>query len=115
MDIVEKLRDAGDHARFEPSLHHKAADEIEWLREALRFGEVINDSLIKNLRDLAWQKFENTDLSVADKAADEIERLRKLNGKIIESFRVNMMRLCQEYSHEEFDKLIASLQQKDIK
>ena len=36
MDIVERLRDTGDHARFEPSLHHEAADEIERLREALQ-------------------------------------------------------------------------------
>jgi hypothetical protein len=36
MDIVERLREAGDHASFDPHLHHKAADEIEWLREALR-------------------------------------------------------------------------------
>ena len=36
MDIVERLRDAGDHAFFDPHLHHKAADEIERLREALK-------------------------------------------------------------------------------
>ena len=33
MDIVERLRDLGDHASFEPHMHHKAADEIERLRE----------------------------------------------------------------------------------
>jgi hypothetical protein len=33
MDIVERLREAGDHASFDPHLHHKAADEIERLRE----------------------------------------------------------------------------------
>jgi hypothetical protein len=36
MDIVEKLRDTGDHARFEPSLYHEAADEIERLRDRER-------------------------------------------------------------------------------
>jgi len=36
MDIVEKLRHAGDHASYLPHLHHEAADKIEWLREALR-------------------------------------------------------------------------------
>lgn len=33
MDIVERLRDLGDHASFEPHMHHEAADEIERLRE----------------------------------------------------------------------------------
>ena len=32
-DLIVKLRDAGDHATFEPSLYHEAADEIERLRE----------------------------------------------------------------------------------
>jgi hypothetical protein len=32
-DLVVKLRDAGDHATFEPSLYHEAADEIKRLRE----------------------------------------------------------------------------------
>ena len=36
MDIVEKLRHAGDHASYLPHLHHEAADEIERLREALK-------------------------------------------------------------------------------
>jgi len=35
----------------------------------------MTDSLIKNLRDLAT--FAHADLSVADEAADEIERLRE--------------------------------------
>jgi hypothetical protein len=32
-DLIVKLREAGDHAPFEPSLYHEAADEIERLRE----------------------------------------------------------------------------------
>jgi hypothetical protein len=32
-DIVDWLRDLGDRAAFEPSAHHKAADEIERLWE----------------------------------------------------------------------------------
>ena len=32
-DIVERLRDLGDHASFEPHMHHEAADEIERLRQ----------------------------------------------------------------------------------
>lgn len=41
------------------------------------------------------------------KAADEIERLRNNQSILITSFRINMMRLCPDYSHEEFDKDIA--------
>ena len=37
----------------------------------------------------------------------EIERLRNNQSIIITSFRINMMRLCPDYSHEEFDKDIA--------
>jgi hypothetical protein len=42
-------------------------------------------------------------------AANEIERLRNNQSTLITSFRVNMMRLCPEYSHEEFDKDIAAM------
>jgi hypothetical protein len=38
-----------------------------------------------------------------------IERLRNNQSILITSFRVNMMRLCPEYSHEEFDKDIAAM------
>jgi hypothetical protein len=40
-------------------------------------------------------------------AIDEIERYRENQSILITSFRINMMRLCPEYSHEEFDKDIA--------
>ena len=40
-------------------------------------------------------------------AADEIEKLRNNQSILITSFRINMMPLCPEYSHEEFDKDIA--------
>ena len=40
-------------------------------------------------------------------ATDEIERLRNNQSILITSFRINMMRLCPDYSHEEFDKDIA--------
>ena len=42
-------------------------------------------------------------------AADEIEKLRNNQSILITSFRINMMRLCPEYSHEEFDKDIADM------
>ena len=49
MDIVERLRDTGDHARFEPYLHHEAADEIERLREALREIEYLDRPQVRGL------------------------------------------------------------------
>lgn len=42
-------------------------------------------------------------------AADEIEKLRNNQSILITSFRINMMRLCPEYLHEEFDKDIAAM------
>lgn len=42
-------------------------------------------------------------------AADEIERLRNNQSILITSFRINMMRLRPDYSHEEFDKDIAAM------
>ena len=40
-------------------------------------------------------------------AADAIKRLRNNQSILITSFRINMMRLRPDYSHEEFDKDIA--------
>ena len=35
-DLVKQLRWLGDHASFEPHMHHTAADRIEKLEAALR-------------------------------------------------------------------------------
>ena len=34
-DLVKRLRDLGDHAAFEPHMHHTAADRIEELEAKL--------------------------------------------------------------------------------
>ena len=34
-DLVKRLRDLGDHAPFEPHMHHTAADRIEELEAKL--------------------------------------------------------------------------------
>jgi hypothetical protein len=34
-DLVKRLRDLGDHAAFEPHMHHTAADHIEKLEAKL--------------------------------------------------------------------------------
>jgi len=44
-----------------------------------------------------------------NKLKTEIERLRNNQSILITSFRINMMRLFPEYSHEEFDKDIAAM------
>jgi hypothetical protein len=41
--------------------------------------------------------------------ASEIEQLRNNQSILITSFRVNMMRLRPDYSHEEFNKDIAAM------
>ena len=35
-DFVERLRDLGDRAAFEPHMHHEAADRIKELEAALK-------------------------------------------------------------------------------
>lgn len=83
MDIVERLRDTtGIHE----DLIYEAADMIERVR--------ICDAY--NAKSVAW-------------ANVEITRLQKNQSILITSFRINMMRLCPEYSHEEFDKDIAAM------
>ena len=47
--------------------------------------------------------------TVSAKFADEIKQLRNNQSILITSFRINMMRLCPDYSHEEFDKDIADM------
>ena len=44
-----------------------------------------------------------------NKLKTENEQLRNSQSILITSFRINMMRLCPEYSHEEFDKDIAAM------
>jgi hypothetical protein len=41
----------------------------------------------------------------------EIERLQRVQGTLIAAFRINMMRLSPEFSHEEFDKSIAEFKE----
>jgi hypothetical protein len=38
-DLVKRLRDLGDHAAFEPHMHHTAADRIEELEAKLDLSE----------------------------------------------------------------------------
>ena len=43
-DLVKRLRDLGDHAAFEPHMHHTAADRIEELeREVVRWHGLFDE------------------------------------------------------------------------
>jgi hypothetical protein len=41
----------------------------------------------------------------------KIERLESIQGRLIGTFRVNMMRLSPEYNHKGFDEVIAALKE----
>lgn len=76
-DLVKRLRDLGDHASFEPHIHHTAADRIEELEAKLAKVEV--------LMSAGFAEYE-----------------RRLS-KVKEAFRRNMMQ-APAYTHEQFDK-----------
>ena len=44
-DLVKRLRDLGDHASFEPHMHHTAADRIEELEAVLQEVEAWVDDV----------------------------------------------------------------------
>ena len=112
-DIVKRLRDwcedphdvsMGELAEYS----HKTADEIERLQDeiynlklAVAGGEDAPGlANLVGLEDvIMWRKL----------WTDEIERLRGDKSVLITSFRINMMRLCPDYSHDEFDKDIAAM------
>jgi hypothetical protein len=66
-------------------------------------GDTIDD-LIFELE----KQIKNTSNAFSD-ARKQIAQLRNNQSILITSFRINMMRLCPEYSHEEFDKDIAAM------
>jgi len=66
-------------------------------------GDTIDD-LIFELE----KQIRNTSNAFSD-ARKQIDRLCNNQSILITSFRVNMMRLCPEYSHEEFNKDIAAM------
>tara|TARA_R110002126_G_scaffold175226_1_gene323881 strand:+ start:332 stop:568 length:237 start_codon:yes stop_codon:yes gene_type:complete len=71
--------------------------------------------IVERLRKNCTCNFESTPCGAEEECrnafdgADEIERLRNNQSILITSFRINMMRLCPDYSHEEFDKDIAAM------
>ena len=85
-DIVDRLRVLNFTGPWK-----EAANEIERLRKELKESNANHE-----LYERRWYLREN-----------EVERLRNNQSILITSFRINMMRLCPDYSHEEFDKDIA--------
>lgn len=59
--------------------------------------------VVRQCREEAYADLEKQDA--------EIERLQRVQGTLIAAFRVNMMRLSPEFSHEEFDKSIAEFKE----
>jgi hypothetical protein len=51
-EIVKRLRDLGDHAAFEPHMHHTAADRIEELEAKLKTAEEIGRAFEKDAGQL---------------------------------------------------------------
>jgi len=73
-DIVDWLRDLGDRAAFEPSAHHKAADEIETLRAALRLTQSLGQPLlneIERLRAVLQDFFTSGDFDIVTTGDEE--------------------------------------------
>ena len=70
-------------------------------------GDTIDD-LIFELE----KQIKNTSNAFRD-AQKKIERLQRVQGTLIAAFRVNMMRLSPEFTHEEFDKAIAEFKEKE--
>jgi hypothetical protein len=98
-----------------------AIDEIKQLRKAMDVqGNAVKvlhqaeTSELNHLRKTAQEAYMAKMTLDSEREAnriltDEIEQLRNNQSILITSFRINMMRLCPEYSHEEFDKDIAAL------
>ena len=99
MDIVERLRKrANQWLSFgwgNNDIFDEAADEIERLRKDYA---------------LSWENhLLHEQIFVLMEA--KVERLENIQGRLIGSFRANMMRLNPEYNHEGFDEVIAALKE----
>lgn len=51
-------------------------------------------------------------IGLAIEAAQEIERMRKFESRLISAFRINMMFLIKDFTHERFDEVIEMLRNK---
>lgn len=69
--------------------------------------------IVERLRKLVILDEVGSDNPLGREAADEIERLQRVQETLIAAFRINMMRLSPEYTHEEFDKAIAEFKEKE--
>ena len=94
-------------SRWRSALQQKDTEKLSQMMIrcglATGHGDTIDD-LIFELE----KQIRNTSNAFSD-ARKQIDRLCNNQSILITSFRVNMMRLCPEYSHEEFDKDIAAM------
>lgn len=126
-DLVKRLRDLGDHAAFEPHMHHTAADRIEGLSNcvAVLEAKLLNSALQEiSARGQASEAYQaqleaEAKLATCEKYRDayaECDRIgtqavRDLEAKlarVTEAYRLEAMKR-DDYSHDAFDKHIAEL------
>jgi len=115
-ELVEQLRDLGDHGSYEPHMHHVSATRIvellaerDWYRDRVVWG-------FYEFHEPKYYQGKAGEHEICDPVtAEEVTRL--LQGwidteatlaKVIAAFRVNMMK-SDQYTHEAFDVLIAEL------
>ena len=68
-ELVDYLRSLGDHAGYEPSMHHTAADAIESLRERAEKANRIERETIKRcaaVAKVAWLTHAYHEIADAD-------------------------------------------------
>lgn len=117
--IIEQLRELeARYWKFAPK-YDNLLDDFERLKKAMDVqGNAVKvlhqaeTSELNYLRKTAQEAYAAKMTLDSEREAnkiltDEIEQLRNNQSIIITSFRINMMRLCPDYSHEEFDKDIA--------
>ena len=93
---------------YDMTIHHKP-DAQAWAKLFIDMTKNMNRDVFRD-EDYMVVWFANAMMAMHGHIyKTEIERLRKNQSIIIASFRINMMRLCPDYSPEEFDKDIADI------
>jgi seryl-tRNA synthetase len=110
-ELVARLRDLGDHAHFEPSMHYTAADAIERLRARVEKAEAVRDAIGRQLAAVtaAHEKAERELKTVLDRESASIARwdakAEKLERERDEAFLAgieNAAQICVKYADAAF-------------
>ena len=76
-DLIKRLRDLGDHAAFDPHMHHVAADCIEELvKERDELGRKLNTARYGQ-PDFAWSIHEEAMADLRVKLAKAVEAIKQ--------------------------------------